>query len=53
MVSLKKRQAKKKSTGPKAERLKIKGDWETAVGKALRKERPKEGWPKQPSGTTK
>jgi hypothetical protein len=31
--------------GPKGERVKIKGDWETAVGKALKKERPKEGWP--------
>ena len=31
--------------GPKEERVKIKGDWELAVGKALKKERPKEGWP--------
>ncbi len=36
---------KKRRTGPKPERFKIKGDWETAVGKALKKERPKEGWP--------
>jgi len=35
----------KKSRGPAPERIKIKGDWETAVGKALKKERPKEGWP--------
>ena len=34
-----------KKRGPSPERLKIKGDWETAVGKALKKERPKEGWP--------
>jgi hypothetical protein len=35
----------KTSRGPVPERLKIKGDWEAAVGKALKKERPKEGWP--------
>lgn len=35
----------KKSRGPSPERVKIKGDWEKAVGKALKKERPKEGWP--------
>jgi len=35
----------KKSRGPAPERVKIKGDWATAVGKALKKERPKEGWP--------
>ena len=34
-----------KSQAPAPERVKIKGDWETAVGKALEKERPKEGWP--------
>jgi hypothetical protein len=39
------RKAKKKRTGPHPERVKIKGDWETAVGKALKKERPKAGWP--------
>jgi hypothetical protein len=33
--------------GPSPERLKIKGDWEGAVEKALKKERPKEGWPQQ------
>jgi len=38
------RKAKKKRTGPHPERVKIKGDWETAVGKALKKERPKAGW---------
>ena len=29
----------------KPERVKIDEDWEDAVDKALRKERPKEGWP--------
>jgi len=33
-------------TGPVPERLKLKGDWETLVGKALTKKRPKKGWPK-------
>jgi hypothetical protein len=35
----------KKPTGPKPERVKIAGDWEGAVGKALALKRPKEGWP--------
>jgi hypothetical protein len=39
----------KKSRGPAPERVKINGDWEEAVGKALKKERPKEGWPLQTS----
>jgi hypothetical protein len=37
--------SKPKKRGPAPKRVKIKGDWETAVGKALKKERPKEGWP--------
>lgn len=32
-------------TGPKPGRVKIEMDWEKAVGKAMEKERPKEGWP--------
>lgn len=32
--------------GPKAERVKIEGDWEDAIDQALDKKRPKEGWPK-------
>ena len=36
----------KNKRGPKPETLKIEGDWEDAVGKALKKPRPKEGWPK-------
>ena len=31
--------------GPEPERLKIEGDWEDAVSKALSKPRPDEGWP--------
>ena len=34
-----------KKTGPKPDALKIEGDWESAMGKAVKKERPKDGWP--------
>lgn len=37
--------ATNKKTGPKPDTLKIEGDWQAAVGKALQKERPAEGWP--------
>ena len=33
-------------TGPKPDHLKIDGDWEDAMKKAMGKEKPKEGWPK-------
>lgn len=33
-------------TGPKPDTVKIEGDWEDAIDKALQKERPKDGWPK-------
>lgn len=36
----------KKRRGPKPERLKLKGDWEALIGKALKKKRPKKGWGK-------
>jgi hypothetical protein len=32
--------------GPKPETLKIEGNWKQAVDKALKKKRPKAGWPK-------
>lgn len=33
--------------GPEPDRLKLdEADWEKAVERALRKKRPKEGWPK-------
>lgn len=38
--------AKKKSRGPDAERIKIEGDWEAVVGRALTVERPAGGFPK-------
>jgi len=36
----------KKKRGPKEERLRIEGNWKEALKKALKKKRPKEGWPK-------
>jgi hypothetical protein len=41
-----KKAQKKAKTGPKEQRLKLKGDWQALVGKALAKKRPKKGWPK-------
>ena len=32
--------------GPKPDTVKIEGDWELAINKALKKDRPKDGWPK-------
>jgi hypothetical protein len=36
-------------SGPKPEKVKITGDWESAVATALQKKRPAEGWPKAES----
>jgi hypothetical protein len=33
--------------GPDPERVKIHGDWKDAMGKALKKKRPTEGWPNE------
>jgi len=38
---------RKGKRGPKEERLNIDGDWESAVNKALKKDKPKDGWPKK------
>ena len=38
----------KSQPGPDPDRLKIEGDWEEAVGRALEKKRPAEGWPEPP-----
>ena len=35
--------------GPEADRVKIEGDWKSAVGKALKKPMPAGGWPKPTS----
>jgi hypothetical protein len=37
---------RRRKTGPKPERLKLRGDWQALIGKALAKKRPKKGWPK-------
>ncbi|MCP3904874.1 MAG: hypothetical protein GY715_14705 [Planctomycetes bacterium] len=42
----------KERPGPDPERLKIKGDWEDAMRKAIEKKRPPEGWPKPDGGDT-
>ena len=34
-------------TGPRPERLKIEDDWGKAMKKAVKKRRPKQGWPKE------
>ena len=39
-----------KKTGPKPERLKLRGDWQKLMGKALKKKRPAKGWPKRKKG---
>ena len=36
----------KPKPGPKPEVLKIRGDWQAAVKKALQKKKPTTGWPK-------
>ena len=43
---MKKTKHTKSKTGPKEERLKLKGDWQSLMAKALKKPRPKKGWPK-------
>lgn len=37
-----------KKRGPPPELLKLAGDWEKNVKKALEKKKPAEGWPNQP-----
>lgn len=37
---------KRAKTGPKEQRLKLRGDWQALVGKALAKKRSRKGWPK-------
>jgi hypothetical protein len=35
-----------KERGPEPDRLKLQGDWQSLIGKALKKKRPARGWPK-------
>jgi hypothetical protein len=39
------RESDKEKTGPKPDHLKIEGDWKDAIGVAVKRKRPKEGWP--------
>ena len=44
----------KKKPGPVPDRVKLdEPDWEEAIDKALKKERPPEGWPKHDKPTSK
>jgi len=36
---------KKKQRGPKPDNLKLEGDWQEAVKTAIKKKKPKNGWP--------
>lgn len=50
LYAIKEYMAKKKQKnkrGPKPDTLKIDDDWEQAMKKAIRKEKPEEGWPDQ------
>ncbi len=44
---------KRCKTGPKPDTVKIDVDWEDAVKKALKKKKPKEGWPETDKGKNK
>jgi hypothetical protein len=44
---------RKGKRGPKPDRVKVGEDWEEAVKKALKKKRPKDGWPKPAPDTKK
>jgi len=43
----------KSQTGPKPDNLKIEGNWQDAIGKAVKKEKPKEGWPESEKDSKK
>lgn len=38
---------KRSKPGPQPEQVKVRGNWERAVKKALKKKRPPDGWPKE------
>lgn len=46
-------QSDQSKPGPEPERVKIEGDWEEAVSKALKKQKPDEGWPEPPKSDKK
>ena len=41
-----KQKSDKQKSGSKPDTVIIEGDWEDSVERTLKKERPKEGWPK-------
>ncbi|HEY4761343.1 MAG TPA: hypothetical protein VIH42_12245 [Thermoguttaceae bacterium] len=43
---MKKSKSESKKTGPEPERVKTDKPWDKAVQNALKKKRPKDGWPK-------
>jgi len=43
---MKKKEKARVKTGPEPERVKLEGDWQALIGKALAKKRPAKGWPK-------
>ena len=44
---------KRKASGPKPKRVKLNRHWEKAIGDALKKERPAQGWPDHPKQNPK
>ena len=44
-IMTEKTEKRKRPPGPEPDRLEIKGDWREAMGKAIKKKRPKKGWP--------
>lgn len=39
----------KGSPGPAPDRLRLEGDWQSAITEAVRKPKPPEGWPVRPA----
>src|SRR3990167_8043406 len=50
---MKKSKSESKKTGPEPERVKTDKPWDKAVQNALKKKRPKDGWPKYALWITK
>ena len=44
------KRSRKSKPGPPPKHLALEDTWEEAVGKAVRKKRPKDGWPKPEKG---
>jgi hypothetical protein len=46
MAKSKRKSKRKSKPGPKADVLKLEGNWEGLIEKSLKKKKPPEGWPK-------